>query len=605
MKHFNFKNLSNFTILIVLSSLVSSCNLFEGDDDTQESSESSKKSLSFIIINESGDLVSDVIASSDTFEITSQQTDNQGRHILEVEESNASGIIKFEKQAHLPNLFYQDGILSNFSESITLKTREAITIVDPSSNTEIETTDGAGVSLIGNSLEREDGNPVGQNLELYITPIDVSDNANMGAFPGSFQGLAATDTEPGALFSFGASIIDIEDNGVPLQLIDGQTAVVTIPLYASNHIDGSAITVGDLIPFWVLNEETGIWEEESTGSVIASSLSPSGLALQATTSHFSAFNADIWGGRLSGQNGPAGGNGSGISIPPSEWCRVFMTITDMEDRQNFSLRIEQLLSAGRPVYSQPRSGIYDINSPVEFSLLQNRNARISIWDTKGRSLVQLFRCEGTDTTNLTVSFNKDPEFLNWFASVKPVFEIVSPGNGYEIVKNKIRIGNSFTGDSDDSAQVTSDIGTQFSVINGVTQEIDYLPTDPSTATLLASLENDEGDTADQVDSVNYINQMAPIINFVRVDYDETGPIAKWDVEGADTVSIYQSGTLVGITDLFADSREASLTTFASANQNILLDLVFSNQYGSSTEQISYLCADNLNSDLPPCAPPAQ
>lgn len=596
--------------------LLSACSLTDDDDDDDKPAEeqtnipqtpASNPTLTLVVVDENRNSLSDATVSSESYTLTQQTYDSNNRLIVELEASTEPGMLHIQKTGYLTAMLYKDGLLADSLHTVTLKQRQAITITDPMSDGEFNAEDGAAVSLSGNSLIREDGQPIVGDLQLFITPIDVSDTTELAAFPGSFLGLASADTEPGNLMSFGVSIIDIENNGVAMQLRDGQTAEVVIPLYAATHIDGSAIEIGDQIPFWILNESSGIWEEESTGSVISLPLSPTGLGLRATTTHFSAFNADIWGGRLSNQNGP-NGSGSGVSTTPSDWCRVFMTITDMDDNQEFGLRIEQLISAGRPVFSQPRNGRYSTNTPIEFSLLRNRGALISVWEHGStRSLRQGFRCE-SESTNLAVSFNQAPNFTNWFISNKPVFEVLNPGGGYEIVSNEIHLGNSFVGDSDNTAEVTSNLGVVFNVANGVDAVQNFLPTDPDPASFSAYLENDAGETAQRVDSTQYISSQAPIIQFVRVNFDENGPVFEWSVEGADTVDILHYGStlpdvgLLGfaiITDLFADTGSYSLG-LTGQGANGYFELTFENQYGTSKEVVDVICVDQPNADLPPC-----
>lgn len=64
-------------------------------------------------------------------------------------------------------------------------------------------------------------------------------------------------------------------------------------MYFDTYQDGSAIAIGDTIPLWSLNEDTGIWLQEGVGTVVASTESPTGLAMNATVGHFSWWNCDV------------------------------------------------------------------------------------------------------------------------------------------------------------------------------------------------------------------------------------------------------------------------------------------------------------------------
>lgn len=600
------------SLKILLLGTLTGCEWVDDDDDPNNNGTPSAlvnedPIISFTVVDENGDQLRDAVASSSDFTILSQAYDSYDRLTVSLDASSASGIVEIEKPGHITAMLYFDGIGANQDQPVTLPSRSPIVITDHYNDGEYTAKDGAAVALNGDSLEREDGQAITGSIDLFITPIDISDPISREAFPGSYLGLAAADTEPGDLFSFGVAIIDLENNGVPLQLQQGQTAEVVIPIYADTHADGSAIQIGDQIPFWILNEITGVWEEESTGVVVASPTSPSGFGLRATTSHFSAFNADIWGGRLSGQNGPAG-NGSGISLASAQWCNVFVTITDMDHGQDFDLSLSQALLGGM-ANSSRRSGRYNSGIPIEFSVLQNSAAFVKIWETgSNRKLAQGFRCQ-SERLDLTINFEDTPAFLNWFVTVKPVFEILSPGGGYEVVGNEVRIGNSFGGDADNLAEVSSNLGVIFNVPNGVTYTQNFLPSDPSPATFATYLSNDAGETAEQLDSVEYISESTPIVNSARVNFDENGPVFEWDADGADLVNVYHYAEVVPTsTNLasgtFVDSVVGDAGIFAlgatGAGANGYFQLEFINQYGNFYETLHVVCVDQPNADLPPC-----
>lgn len=54
--------------------------------------------------------------------------------------------------------------------------------------------------------------------------------------------------------------------------------------------------MGDKYPLWSLNEKTGKWVQEGEGTVVASSASPTGLALRVEVTHFSWWNHDDFDG---------------------------------------------------------------------------------------------------------------------------------------------------------------------------------------------------------------------------------------------------------------------------------------------------------------------
>ncbi len=95
-----------------------------------------------------------------------------------------------------------------------------------------------------------------------------------------------------AIVSFGTAEFVPMQNGQKLQVAPGKTVAIEIPMYADKNTDGSAVQLGQVIPLWSLNEVTGVWLQEGTGTVVASPSSPTGLALRASVSHFTWWNCD-------------------------------------------------------------------------------------------------------------------------------------------------------------------------------------------------------------------------------------------------------------------------------------------------------------------------
>ncbi|MDH5184205.1 MAG: carboxypeptidase-like regulatory domain-containing protein, partial [Gammaproteobacteria bacterium] len=154
-------------------------------------------------------------------------------------------------------------------------------------------SDGASVSVIAGSFVDVNGIAVSGNIDLTITPVDVSRPASLAAFPGEFSGVLEGALDDTPIISLGTVEFEFSQNGEPLQLAAGQTANVIIPIYLSTYQEGTPIVAGDLIPLWSLNEATGIWQQEGVGTVITSVDSPTGLAMQASVSHFSWWNCDV------------------------------------------------------------------------------------------------------------------------------------------------------------------------------------------------------------------------------------------------------------------------------------------------------------------------
>jgi hypothetical protein len=156
--------------------------------------------------------------------------------------------------------------------------REAAVVFDATEEADVDGKDGASVELPADAFVGVDGLPYTGLISVNVTPVDIaSDATEAGAFPGSFNAVLESGAEQ-PLITYGTVEYHFTDeNGNELQLAEGQTATIEIPIYIPTHPDGSIIEIGDEIPFWYLDEETGIWYEDGSGVVVASTSSPSGL----------------------------------------------------------------------------------------------------------------------------------------------------------------------------------------------------------------------------------------------------------------------------------------------------------------------------------------
>ncbi len=150
--------------------------------------------------------------------------------------------------------------------------------------------DGAKFTVAGSALIDGAGKTVSGAVQVAMTPVDISKNSVL-AFPGQFAGITA-DAGRTNLVSYGTVEFILTQNGNRLQLAPGKSAVIEIPAYANAAIDGTALAAAAPIPVWSLDETTGQWVQEGTGTVVVSPNSPTGWSLQATVGHFSWWNMD-------------------------------------------------------------------------------------------------------------------------------------------------------------------------------------------------------------------------------------------------------------------------------------------------------------------------
>ncbi|MCH9740288.1 MAG: DUF5011 domain-containing protein, partial [Epsilonproteobacteria bacterium] len=153
--------------------------------------------------------------------------------------------------------------------------------------------DGARVTVDAGVFMDQGGAVVTDNIQVTITPVDVSTPLGVATFPGNFSGIQEGATEATPIVSYGTVEYQFTRNGEILQLVPGETAEIEIPIYVTTHQDGTAIAVGDIIPLWSLDESSGIWSQDGTGVVVSSATSPTGFALRATVDHFTWWNCDV------------------------------------------------------------------------------------------------------------------------------------------------------------------------------------------------------------------------------------------------------------------------------------------------------------------------
>ena len=153
----------------------------------------------------------------------------------------------------------------------------------------LEGEDNAMLLIPASGLETANGTPVTGNVEVSITPLDVSDSAVMAAMPGRLEG-TQTDGSSAGIVSLGMTDFSLRQNGQDLNLKPGSSAKVRIPLYADTDAQGKLLVLGDTIPLWSMSERTGEWVQEGIGTVVDTG---NGIkALEATVTHFSLWNAD-------------------------------------------------------------------------------------------------------------------------------------------------------------------------------------------------------------------------------------------------------------------------------------------------------------------------
>ncbi|MBZ8139273.1 hypothetical protein CLD22_05075 [Rubrivivax gelatinosus] len=186
-----------------------------------------------------------------------------------------------------------DGVGADASFEASLMPRaETQTLADAAAGGTLVGADGASVQLPPAALvDAATGAAVTGAVEVTLTPVDVN-AAAVAAFPGRFEGVNG-DGSRVPIVSYGSTEFLFSQGGRPLQLKPGARATIQLPLYASQDLQGAALTAGASLPLWALDERSALWIHEGQGTLVAEAASPTGLAMRAEVGHFSWWNADL------------------------------------------------------------------------------------------------------------------------------------------------------------------------------------------------------------------------------------------------------------------------------------------------------------------------
>jgi hypothetical protein len=253
--------------------------------------------LSLLVLDADGAPLPGVTASGDT-QLAAVQTDAEGRAALPVLAIKGAllrlsgpGLVDQLRRIDVPS-----SVDSATPLRIGMVRRAAAQRFAAGAAVTLAGADGARVALPANAFVDAAGNAVGGQIEAFITPLDVATDAGLAAFPGGYEARGPGGAE-GSLITLGVADFSFEQGGERLQLAPGVVATIDVPLYVTQNADGGALQVNDPIPLWSLAESDATWDYEGDGQVVASSGSPTGLALRGEATHFSWWNADLFVGR--------------------------------------------------------------------------------------------------------------------------------------------------------------------------------------------------------------------------------------------------------------------------------------------------------------------
>ena len=535
-------------------------------------------SIKITALDIKGALLEDVIIESTDFDIFQQQVEPSGVS-LSLNPSIADGIMKVSKPGYLSNYIFMEGVTVDQTMLVVLKEKSEPIIFNGFNGGKFYGEDGTGVEIPSESIVRADGSTVTGDVELYITPIDISDERELGAFPGSYYGTNGVGEPQDSLFSYGVFDITFEENGVELQLAENSIAVLTLPLYATKSFENEDLVIGDVIPLWYLDTETGLWIYESDGQVVADPLTPNGFSLQATTSHFTTFNSDINPPGLG--RGDSGGSGGSTD---SRVCNMKIDLIGAEIDQSYLYTIVYS-RAGWPASKNSRGFVYD-GSQIGQNILRGFYVTVTVSKGELEGSTSFF-CNGEDITQSITLGDQPPVITDFNLRVEPVFGR-NASDISEIISNTIYVGGYWIGAHEGT--IASDLlSTPYILSRGIYREVEYLSSDPSQALFSLTVNNDFGEEF-QSTLVTYVDEYPPVLGFIYAYYDVDMDITNvyWDnVEGADTLDLYQLEDLTVqlglkvLPTIILNSTNGEATIQGKFEGYLRFD--FSNQFGTSSE----------------------
>jgi len=139
---------------------------------------------------------------------------------------------------------------------------------------------GASVLLNGNYVDAS-GAAYDGNVDVILHHLDPVDENMPDQMPGMLYAQDADGEEQG-LVTLGMLAVELRGaNGEDLNLMEGSTATITVPVDASLIANAPAT-----IPLWYFDEVNGVWIEEGQAVL-------DGNAYVGEVSHFSFWNCDI------------------------------------------------------------------------------------------------------------------------------------------------------------------------------------------------------------------------------------------------------------------------------------------------------------------------
>jgi len=169
--------------------------------------------------------------------------------------------------------------------NIQLIPKPASSTISASSGGNVSVSGGGSIDFTGGFVNSPSGDAYTGNVSVSTSYLNATDQNFSASVPGYLKGVSASNPQ-GILQSFGVVAVELNDaSGNKLQLAQGKTATITLPIPDALQADAPAS-----IPLWYFDDTKGWWKKEGTAT-------RQGNDYVGVVKHFSFWNVgDISGG---------------------------------------------------------------------------------------------------------------------------------------------------------------------------------------------------------------------------------------------------------------------------------------------------------------------
>ena len=211
------------------------------------------------------------------------RTDATGQASLRVWVRPPLGVAALPRRSRYSTSAISCPRLAPYAQSFVMLPREPTVVRDASVGGTVSGKHGLALILPSNAL----GMPGGSSVDISLTPIDTS-GSGITAAPSTTFLVQPWDYNNETILSYGMAELVVRRSGTATVADLVQPAILDIPLYARQHPDGRAVTVGERLAVATLdrsslrhfNSEWHPLDHSGQGEVIVAAGSPTGLALR-------------------------------------------------------------------------------------------------------------------------------------------------------------------------------------------------------------------------------------------------------------------------------------------------------------------------------------